>query len=142
MKAKVSTPYEDMTPQEKEQLKERDRLAHMSWLKFIIAEKRALAVEYKDKKIASKIYLRSANVYEEELNLLVGRTPIPDSHSEMSEKMASLYEILYSKQSLLIIGKGGKSQAKYEQDVRLAEIEIEKQEKIEGINKELVDVPF
>lgn len=142
MKTNANATYDEMPDFDKQQLKIRDKEAHKQWLRFIIAEKRQLAVEYKDKKMASKIYLREAMVYEEELRLAIGQSPLPDSHCDLSETMAKLYETLYSKQSLLIIGKGSKGQDKYEADVRLAELEIQKQERIEGISKELSAVPF
>jgi hypothetical protein len=135
--------YKDLTDTEIQQIKDREKIDHIKWLYFIIADKKQMAVALINKKNAHRILMREAEHYQKELNLLIGFTPEPSEFDDLSSEMKALKDKLINKQNALIACKSNKEYVqKLESELRIIEIEIEKQERLEGKSKELEETPF
>ncbi len=97
--------YDELTPQEKEQLSAAHKAYYINWLYFIIKDKKQYAQEYTHKPKAQAIYLREAKAYQKELDLLIGFTTEPSKFDNMSPERKALYDQLINKQIVLVACK-------------------------------------
>lgn len=132
------------TPQEILNAQEQDKPRHQAWLRFIIDDKKQMLKEFADKPRAVRVLKREIEVYQKMLEDSQGMTPMPSKYDDMSPMLKALHDTLINKQIALVACKENANFCdRLKIEIRQIEIEISKQERLEGVSKEIEEpLPF
>lgn len=132
------------SPEEIMEFQKQDKPRHQKWLHFIIEDKKQMLKEFADKPRAVRVLKREIDVYQKMLEDSQGMTPMPSKYDDMSPMLKSLHDTLINKQIALVACKENINFCdRLKIEIRQIEIEISKQERLEGVNKqEEVEIPF
>jgi hypothetical protein len=117
----------------------------VNWLKWEIDQRKRDIDDYtkRGKVNGVKIATHEMTNFQIELDWRQGRIEKPVSkYDNMSKDMLDLHDQLINKQIVLVANKSTSLKEKIINEIRLIEIQIEKQKRLEGKLKEIQPVPF